>query len=77
MNLPVASCLICGQERELAVWVDPAVAGGSHHGVCFSCREAAQQRLARDAASALAFAELHSPRCNALIDVEIRQTPRP
>lgn len=46
MNLPVASCLICGQEKELAVWVDPAVTGGSFHGVCFECRQAAQQQRA-------------------------------
>ena len=46
MNLPVASCLVCGEEKELAVWVDPAITGGSFHGVCFQCRQAAQQMRA-------------------------------
>lgn len=38
MNLPVASCMICGVEKELAVWVDPALTI-SYKGVCFECRE--------------------------------------
>lgn len=49
MNLPVASCLVCGQEKELAVWVDPAITGGSFHGVCFQCRQAAQHGVEADA----------------------------
>lgn len=48
MNLPVASCMICGQERELAVWVDPSLTGGKYHGVCFPCREGAQHHLKQD-----------------------------
>ncbi|HMM98542.1 MAG TPA: hypothetical protein PKC99_06010 [Anaerolineales bacterium] len=50
MNLPVASCLVCGQEKELAVWVDPAITGGSFHGVCFQCRQAAQHGVEADVA---------------------------
>lgn len=40
----IASCQICGHERELAIWVDPSLTGGTYHGVCFNCRNAAQQK---------------------------------
>lgn len=46
VDLPVASCLICGEEKELSVWVDPYITGGSFHGVCSQCRHAAQQARA-------------------------------
>jgi len=38
MNNPVASCMVCGHEKELAVWVDTSVTNGKYYGVCFSCR---------------------------------------
>jgi hypothetical protein len=48
---PVASCMICGHEKELGCWLDPSlVKDGSFHGVCLSCREAAQHRLQSDGA---------------------------
>lgn len=44
---PVASCMICGKQDELAVWLDPniIIQNGRYpyHGVCFDCRNAAQQ----------------------------------
>lgn len=43
---PVGSCLICGKQDELAVWLDPniiAMGYYPYHGVCSPCREAAQQ----------------------------------
>jgi len=42
MDVPIASCLVCGNQRALAVFVDPAVTEGLYYGVCEPCRSAAQ-----------------------------------
>lgn len=41
------SCMICGRERELHIWVDTAITGGQMHGVCESCVAAARKELER------------------------------
>ncbi len=43
MSLPIASCLICGEEKELAVFYDAAITGHHYVGVCLVCRDAARQ----------------------------------
>jgi len=76
MNLPVASCIVCGQEKELAVWVDPAVTGGSFHGVCFQCRQAAQQSFALDGVHAERTMSVSCPHCNRQVEIVLLVSPR-
>ena len=38
---PVASCIICGIEKELSIWLDPSIIKDrTFHGVCYECRSA-------------------------------------
>lgn len=57
---PVGSCLICGKQDELTVWLDPNIIDKDYypyHGVCSTCRGNALEGLKLAQASPLASSD--------------------